>query len=394
MTVTVPRAPRPATEDQRLAALRRYEILDSKKEQLFDDLTKLAAEICDMPVSLITLVDKDRVWVKSTVGVDVNEMPRDGVGCSYAILDDKGIVVPDMTADARFPQHHEGAEAGLQFYAGTPLRTHDGHNLGTLCVLDSKPREMNETQLEKLRMLARQAMAQIELRHNLDQLATTTRKAMSLETLIRQYTSRSVWQRADVTVTNGGLELLDEEVHATYLFLDVVGFTSLAEKLGPSGTVSLLNEYFKLIVDIIFEHNGDVDKFVGDQLFCIFARSEDALAAALKIHRKLDELNVQRATDGEIRLDFTIGINAGKAIRANVGGTDRRDNTLIGNAVNVAARLQKVCRPGGILVSHAVYQSATGIANSVQTVRLKLKNVADSVVAHYIEAPTEIAAYG
>ena len=385
MTATLT-APLPLNEDQRLAALRRYDILDSEKEQLFDDLTRLAADICGTQVSLITLVDKDRVWLKSAVGIEATQMPRSGMPCSHAILNDDGLVIPDLAADPRFSDDGEGPENGMQFYAGTPLQTRDGYNLGTLCVLDNKPRAMSDDQLQRLKMLARQAMAQIELRHNLGELAKTTRKAISLENLIKQYTSRSVWERADITAENGGMEIHDEEVQGTYLFLDVVGFTALSEQLGPSGTVELLNAYFTPIVDIVFENHGDIDKFVGDQLFCIFHHDATAVATALRISEVLASLNQKRAAEGKRILSFTMGLNDGPAIRANVGGINRRDNTLIGNAVNIAARLQKACRPGGILVSHSLFAKLRGGVKSVQQVRLRLKNVADSVFAHYVEA--------
>jgi len=297
------------------------------------------------------------------------------------------MVVSDARLDARFQSGVVDAEKSVRFYAGTPLRTRDGFNLGTLGVVDTKPREISDDALSRLKMLARQAMAQIELRHNLGALAKTTRKAISLENLMKRYTSRSVWERADLTVENGRLDINDEEVHATYLFLDVVGFTRLSEELGPSATVELLNAYFKPIVDVVFANAGDIDKFVGDQLFCLFHDGAQAVQTALKIRKMLEELNQDRAALGKLTLTVTMGLHAGHAIRANVGGEDRRDNTLIGNAVNISARLQKACRPGGILISQTLFESVKGNIKSVQQVRLRLKNLTETVLAHYIEAP-------
>jgi len=379
--------PIPLNEDERLSALRRYDILDSEKEQLFDDLTRLAADITGAPVSLITLVDKDRVWIKSNVGFDAPETPREGAFCSHTILTEDGMVINDASTDERFQSGVVDAEKSVRFYAGTPLKTRDGYNLGTLCVVDTKPREISGDALERLKMLARQAMAQIELRHNLGALAKSTRKAISLENLMKRYTSRSVWERADLTVETGRLDIRDEEVHATYLFLDVVGFTRLSEELGPSATVELLNAYFKPIVDVVFANAGDIDKFVGDQLFCLFHDGANAVATALKINKMLEELNADRAANGKRTLAVTMGLHMGQAIRANVGGDDRRDNTLIGNAVNIAARLQKACRPGGILISQALFESVNADVKSVQQVRLRLKNLTETVLAHYIDTP-------
>lgn len=389
--MSVATTPIPTNDDARLAALKSYEILDSEKEQLFDDLTRLAADISGTPVSLITLVDKDRVWIKSNVGMDVPETPREGAFCSYTILENDGMVIPDTAADPRFQHGVVDAEKSVRFYAGMPLKTRDGYNLGTLCVVDNKPRQISEEQIGRLKILARQAMAQIELRQNLGALAKTTRKAMSLENLMKRYTSRSVWERADLTVENGRLDIHDEEVNGTYLFLDVVGFTRLSEELGPSATVELLNAYFKPIVDVVFANGGDIDKFVGDQLFCIFADHQASVTTAFRIQRMLRELNSARAAAGKRVLEVTMGMNTGLAIRANVGGDDRRDNTLIGNAVNVAARLQKACRPGGILVSQTLFDKVKASVRSVQQVRLKLKNVTENVLAHYVE---EAPAYG
>ncbi|GBF50364.1 adenylate/guanylate cyclase with GAF sensor(s) [Leptospira ryugenii] len=375
----------PANEDARMRALAAYDILDSEKEELFDDLTRLAAEICGTPISLITLVDKDRVWLKSKVGIDASEMPREGAFCSQAILSDTGIVISDVLADPKYREHANEGQVGVQFYAGTPLKTRDGFNIGTLCVIDTKPREMSEERLNQVRMLARQAMAQIELRHNLDALAKSTRKAVSLENLIKRYTSKSVWERADVTVEKGHLDLHDEEVQATYFFLDAVGFTKLSEQLGSAATVELLNTYFKPVVDRIFANRGDIDKFVGDQIFCLFPDPNDALRAAIEIRELVERLNKERKEMGLVALEFTMGLNVGASIRANVGGEDRRDNTLIGNAVNIAARLQKACRPGSILISDSLLRLVDRTVHSVQAVKLKLKNVSEILLAHYVE---------
>lgn len=376
---------RPANEDMRQKALDTYNILDSEKEQLFDDLTRLAADICGTPISLITLVDKDRVWLKSKVGIDADQLPRDGAFCAQSILTPDGVVIPDVLGDPNYREHANEGQVGVQFYAGTPLTTRDGYNIGTLCVIDTKPREISPERLNQVKMLARQAMAQIELRHNLDELAKSTRKAVSLENLMKRYTSRSVWERADVSAEAGKLDIHDEEVRATYLFLDAVGFTRLSEELGSAATVDLLNTYFKPLVDAIFVNHGDVDKFVGDQIFCLFENPVDALSAAMKIRHLVQALNTDRQARGQTTLEFTMGLNEGASIRANVGGDDRRDNTLIGNAVNIAARLQKACRPGGILISDSLLKLVQKSVRSVQTVKLKLKNVSENILAHYVD---------
>jgi len=158
--------PRPATEPQRLAALRRYEILDTPPEQAFDDIVVLAAQICRTPIAMVSLIDEGRQWVKSRVGTSFCGATRELAFCSHVVLDpDRVMEVNDATADPRFSQNPFVKEQdGIRFYAGAPLVTPDGHALGALCVIDQVPRWLSDEQREALRILGRHAIAQLELR--------------------------------------------------------------------------------------------------------------------------------------------------------------------------------------------------------------------------------------
>jgi GAF domain-containing protein len=161
---------KPDHEKQRLETLRGYEILDTEPEAAFDDLTLLASFVCQTPVALISLIDADRQWFKSKVGVSISETSRDIAFCASAILQPDIFIVPDASQDQRFAKNPlVVAEPKIRFYAGATLMT-DGQALGTLCVVDRVPRELSPEQLEVLRALSRQVLAQLELRRNLKRL--------------------------------------------------------------------------------------------------------------------------------------------------------------------------------------------------------------------------------
>jgi anti-sigma regulatory factor (Ser/Thr protein kinase) len=160
-----------ADESARLAALYRYRILDTEPERGFDDLTLLASYICGTPMAAISLIDADRQWFKSRVGVSMSETARAVSFCTHAIQSRDLFIVPDARHDERFRDNpYVTGDPEIRFYAGAPLVTPDGHALGTLCVLDKVARTLSREQLEALSALCRQAEGQLELRRNLLEL--------------------------------------------------------------------------------------------------------------------------------------------------------------------------------------------------------------------------------
>jgi GAF domain-containing protein len=159
---------KPANEEERIVALDKYAILDTDPEQPFDDLTLLASFVCNTPIALISLVDEDRQWFKSRVGINASETSRDIAFCSTAILQSEVFIVPDALKDDRFRDNPLVlSDPHVRFYAGAPLINEDGYALGTLCVVDRAPRELAPDQKEALRALSRLVLAQLEFRRNL-----------------------------------------------------------------------------------------------------------------------------------------------------------------------------------------------------------------------------------
>jgi two-component system, sensor histidine kinase and response regulator len=165
-------APLPENEADRLTALRDLEVLDTPPEVAFDELAALAADICQAPFALVSLVDAERQWFKSAVGWLTGETPREVAFCAHAILHPDLLVVPDAGADDRFAASPlVTSPPGVRFYAGAPLVTPEGHALGTLCVMDQKPRQLSDAQARALRTLGRQVTAQLLLRKRLAEQA-------------------------------------------------------------------------------------------------------------------------------------------------------------------------------------------------------------------------------
>jgi PAS domain S-box-containing protein len=157
--------PKPSNEEKRLEALRKLNILDSMPEKQFDDITRLASIICGTPMTLITLIDENRQWFKSRIGIEDTETPRDVSFCRYAIMDDKVFEVENALKDPRFVENpFVTDDPNVRFYAGAPLTTREGYNIGTLCVLDVKPNKLTDEQREALGILAKQVATNMELR--------------------------------------------------------------------------------------------------------------------------------------------------------------------------------------------------------------------------------------
>lgn len=157
-------SPLPQNERSRLESLRSFRILGTPCEQVFDDIAHLAALICDTPVAVIAFVDEQSVWFKAKIGLELDEIPRDGSFCASAILQSDVMIIPDPLVDERFMSSFLVKQIGIQFYAGISLINDDAYPLGTLAVMDRVPHLMAAEQVDSLRILARRIMRELEQR--------------------------------------------------------------------------------------------------------------------------------------------------------------------------------------------------------------------------------------
>lgn len=200
-------APFPDNEEERQRWLDELRILDTLEEQAYDDLTFLAARICQTPIALVSLVDRDRQWFKSHHGLGVRETPRELAFCAHAILDDRPLVVENSLKDERFRDNPlVVGEPHVKFYAGAPLILRNNIRIGTLCVIDNHARPLNEMQRQALEAIARQAVSQLELRLQLQELSRLDHTKDEFVSMVNHEL------RTPLTSINGALSLLRNKV--------------------------------------------------------------------------------------------------------------------------------------------------------------------------------------
>jgi hypothetical protein len=300
----------PLAEQQRLDALRAYQILDTPAETAFDDLVKLASYICGTPTSLITLLDSERQWFKAKVGMVADSTPLEQAFCRYAMFSDSVFEIEDATQDPRFQNNPLVTDdPNIRFYAGAPLLTPEGHPLGTICAIDTVPRRLDPQQREALRVLAREVVAHLELRRARMQLNYEQQK---LEELLRMTNDTA----GSMNVGGGQSEIFVKQEH----------------KLVRLKTVDI--RYVEALGDY-------VNIYVGQDRYTVYSTMKE-LEAKLpakefaRIHRKYI-----------VRLDKIVAIESDAVIVEAGRGADRVSGVMpvpIGNSykANLLSRLNLI----------------------------------------------------
>lgn len=228
-----PQYPILADEEERLRALERTLLLDAEADADFDRITTLASETLETPISLISLVDRERQWFLSRVGLEASETPRTMAFCAHAIAQDSTLVVPDALEDSRFNTNPlVVSEPNIRFYAGAQLRPQDGQPLGTLCVIDRTPRGFSPRQLRWLQLFSEQVSREIELRQRLARCPITGFfRRSAFETLCQKEFERARRTQCSLTLLLLSVQNLDQ-------------VRGLAEVTAPDGLVGELAERF------------------------------------------------------------------------------------------------------------------------------------------------------
>jgi diguanylate cyclase (GGDEF)-like protein len=261
-------APTPSNEAERLAALKSYEVLDTTCEAAFDNIAQMAAQMTGCPISLVSLIDGERQWFKSKIGIETAQTPRDFAFCAHAIANpDETLIVPDALEDSRFadnPLVQNGP--AIRFYAGVPLVNPQGVALGTLCVIDQQPRELSPLQQQTLERLAESVMTTLELRRA---MITVRKMALvdSLTGIANRAALMAALEQAVARLDRHGIPFL-------LLYLDLNGFKTVNDRLGHAAGDEVLRVTASALTDCL--RTGDVAGRVGGDEFAMLMAGGEA----------------------------------------------------------------------------------------------------------------------
>ncbi|MGA8162325.1 MAG: sensor domain-containing diguanylate cyclase [Acidobacteriaceae bacterium] len=354
-------------ESARLAALHSLRILDTPSESEYDDLTRLAAFVCKTPIALITLIDEQRQWFKSCVGIDAKETPRALSFCTHALRENQLFVVPDARNDARFAANpFVAAEPGVRFYAGMPIAGPDGYNLGTLCVIDHRPRELPEECRIALRALARQVGALFQIRQQIAGLRNAAEEQARIEHRLRDSQERlreanrrlEQMVRTDALTGLGNRRLFKERMRQEWklsqrlefpvglLMIDVDHFKTINDEKGHTAGDEVLRHLAGLLEHATRESDTCV-RYGGEEFAVILpATSQNQAEHLADVLR--EEIAV--APCGHQPVTVSIGVAAG-----NAGNSDDTPERLIERAdaalyaAKAAGRNRVECAPADSL---------------------------------------------
>jgi class 3 adenylate cyclase len=353
--------PLPANEPERLRALHDLNILDTPPEERFDRIVRLACKVLHAPIAYISFVDQDRQWFKSREGICLTGSSRHESFCGYTILDNQPFIVEDTHLDPRFASNPMvTGEPGVRFYAGVPLQSADGLNLGSLCLMDTRPRRCSSQEMDILRDLA--SLVEHELRL-MDLVVLQSRLIESQQHLAEEK------KKTDTLLRNILPDAIAEELKAhgrvqpslhrdiAVMFTDFTNFTAVSSTLDPAALIEEIHQCFSAFDAITEQHHVEKLKTMGDGYLCVSGlpvehpeHASSLLHCAFAIRTFIAERLAAKARLGLPYWNVRIGLHAGPAV-SGVVGSRKFTFDLWGDTVNIASRLESGSEPGQINAS-------------------------------------------
>ncbi len=304
---------------------------------------------------------------------------------SRVAREEKAILTSDAQSDERFSDQASIMNYNLRSVMCVPLKIKN-EVIGTIFVDNRTVAGVfTDRTMNLLTSFANQAAIAIENARLYESVAEETKNRMNLQ----RYLSPNVVD--DIINKKTDLVLGGERIECSILFADICEFTSMSEKLPPEDIVKMLNEYFSAMIKIIFENHGTIDKFIGDSIMAIFGAplfnpqsAQDAVKSSFDIIKKLEELKKKWELEGKPSFDIRLGINTGEVIAGNIGSPERMDYTVIGDNVNLAARLQSEARPMTVLISDSTYAKIQNIITAKQMKPINVKGKSKSIQTYEV----------
>ncbi|VEG92306.1 adenylate/guanylate cyclase domain-containing protein [Legionella spiritensis] len=392
-------------EEGRLAAVYELKILDTPRDERYERIVRLATDLFEVPIAFVSIVEKDRQWFKARQGIELENIPRTQSLCNITIQQDHPLIVLDTHLDTRFANNPYVVGAPyMRFYAGVPLATLEGYNVGTLCISDKIPRSFDERKRRILMDLASMTEDQLNLME-----VTRLEKKYRLTSDALQKARKSLQLRKDFIQKAFSCYMSDDVVKSllkspsqlavkgdkrkiTIVFSDLRNFTGLSETLPPEAVFAALNNLYEHMVNVIEKYGGTIDSFIGDAIMVIFgaphSTESDALkavACALDMQLTLKKVNTLNQGQSLPEFDMGIGINTGYAMVGNMGSQKRMQYTAIGSPVNLASRIQDLTIAGQVLISEATFQEVGKPLHIKGHLRVKVKGVSRPITIYDVD---------
>ncbi len=371
-------------EQKRIDALVSLKIMDTVPEESYERLVRLAIDLFHIPICFISFLNEERQWFKARQGLKLKQIPRRLSFCNVTIQKHEPLIIHDLLLDERFANNpFVQQDPFIRFYAGVPLTDPQGYNVGTFCLADTSPNELDSKQLELLLNLVNIAKDQLTLR-KMNLLLQKIKSQLEVRNkLIRKVFSFYMSDKVVNTLLESPNQKLGGyENKITIMFCDLRNFTPLSESIPGETLVSLLNTYFGKMVPIIEKYQGIVDAFIGDAIMAIFGApyssgddSLRAVACALEMQRMLKKLNQSNSKINLPHIEMGIGVNTGIAVVGNVGSKKRMQYSAIGASVNLSSRIQDLSLGGQILISESTYMEVAKDIEINGHLRVKVKGI-------------------
>ena len=387
-------APRiPKNEEDRIADLYALNLGTSDKREQFKAVILILSRCINVPIAYISSIDSEKQNIHASCGLSFDASDRKSSFCGHTILQNEILIVEDTHKDKRFFDNPMVInDPKIRFYAGYPLPSFMGNNIGALCIADTVPRKLDDVELRLFKVIGKLLTERMRLyklntiqkqieesKNQLERLNKELYKSNEFyQQLFGQYMSETLMEQ--VMNDKKETKLGGEERYVTVLISDLRGFSPLSEKYSPQTIVKVLNIYFEEMIKIIHEHEGYINEILGDGILVIFGAPKHVERGALKsvkcaraMQRGMIKVNKKLENKNLPRLEMGIGINSGKLIVGNIGSKERMKYGVVGENINIAARIEAFTIPGQVLISEATYKNISEDIQPVGSIRTKIK---------------------